>query len=363
MVRMCSSSVPLHLRNPCGDMMSHADCPRDAASQQMRLDERMLHADVVKQAARALGFSHVGIAEAGTLEPERARLEEWLARGYHAGMQWMARDPERRTDPALVLPGARSVIAVARNYYHPTAHSEDSAHAKISRYAWGDDYHDRMTPLVEELARRVEQIVPGALTRVYVDTGPSLDKAWAVRAGIGWLGRHTNVITRDRGSWVFLGVIFTTAVLAPDAPIPDFCGTCTACIDACPTHAITEPYVVDANRCIPYLTIELKDEEIRGVDAADLGSWVFGCDICQDVCPWNRFARPTDEECYAPRAHAVAPPLADLAVIDDDSFRARFRGSPVMRAKPRGMRRNARTLLAVCASHETSSHESDLDTD
>ncbi len=308
----------------------------------------------IKAHAHALGFSHVGVAEAMALEPERARLEAWLARGFHAGMQWMARDPERRTDPSRVLPGARSVIVVARNYFHPVRHSDDPQHGKISRYAWGDDYHDRMTPQVEALATLVEAEAEGAATRVYVDTGPSLDKAWAVRAGIGWQGRHSNVITRDMGSWVFLGVIFTTALLVPDDPIADFCGTCTACIDACPTAAIVEPYVVDSTRCIPYLTIELKDEEIRGVDARQLDTWVFGCDICQDVCPWNRFETPSMEECYAPRTTARAPELTGLANISDEDFRERFKGSPVVRAKARGMRRNARTVLHARESHCTS---------
>ncbi|MBL0176783.1 MAG: tRNA epoxyqueuosine(34) reductase QueG [Ignavibacteria bacterium] len=305
----------------------------------------------IKSAARELGFAHAGIARAEALEPEGMRLLEWLRSGRHAGMAYMERDPRRRSDPREVLPGARSVISVSANYYTPQIHPEDAAIARISRYAWGDDYHDVLLPRLRALEERVKELVPDAETRGYVDTGPVMDKAWAVRAGIGWLGKHGNVITRDRGSWVFLATILTTAALEYDVPIADFCGSCTRCIDACPTAAIPEPYVVDANRCIPYLTIELKGDDIPGVEDMDFKSWIFGCDICQDVCPWNSFAVPSGETAFAPRPRSLDTRIEDVLVMGGEEFRERFRKSPVARTKHSGLRRNARILLRQRESH------------
>ncbi len=298
----------------------------------------------VRARAIELGFDKAGIARAGSLTEEGTHLREWLARGFHAGMSWMGRNPERRIDPEQVLPGARSVISVAMNYYTPVSHPDDPSAGKISRYAWGDDYHDILTPRLEQLLGWLRTEFPGADGKVYVDTGPVMDKVWAQRAGIGWEGKHTNVITRELGSWVFLGEILTTLELEPDQPATDHCGTCTLCIEACPTGAIVEPYVVDANLCISYLTIEHKGE-IR----SDLGSkfegWIFGCDICQDVCPWNRkFAGETPNEHFAPREDNVAPRLDEWASMTPDEFRDRFRGSPVKRTKHEGLLRNIRTV-------------------
>lgn len=307
----------------------------------------------IRRRARDLGFTHVGIAQAQELEPEGALLREWLDRGYHAGMTWMARDPARRSDPREVLEGARSVIALAMNYYSPEQHSAASAHGKISRYAWGDDYHDILEARLARLEEELRTLLPNARTRRYVDTGPVMDKAWAERAGIGWLGKHGNVITRDFGSWVFLGEILTTAQLEYDRQIADFCGTCTACIEACPTGAIVEPYVVDANRCISYLTIEHRGEDIPGAAQWDFRNWVFGCDICQDVCPWNSFAKESPEQGFSPRQGSLHPDLHELAGIEDVLFRERFRKSPVKRCKPKGIRRNARTVLAQHESYGT----------
>lgn len=307
--------------------------------------------DRIRQEASRLGFSHVGVARAAGLSGEREHLEEWLARGFHAGMEWMARDPDRRTDPRLVLEGARSVISVAVNYYHPAPHSDDPAHARISRYAWGDEYHDLVTARLAALEEYILQLAPEARTRRYVDTGPVMDKAWAVRAGVGWLGKNGMVITRDYGSWIFLGEILTTLELASDTPIADYCGSCTHCLDACPTQAIVAPAVVDAAKCISYLTIEHRGEHPEETRTADFRGWVFGCDICQDVCPWNSFAHASGETAFAPRAGNLALRIDALADIGDDEFRARFRRSPVKRAKAEGLRRNARTLLSQRESH------------
>ena len=307
--------------------------------------------DRIRREALRLGFSHVGVAPAASLAAERMRLEHWLARGFQADMVWMARDPARRTDPRLVLDGARSVISVAMNYYHPVPHSGDPDVAHISRYAWGDDYHDIVTARLAALEAYIVTEVPDARTRRYVDTGPVMDKAWAVQAGIGWLGKNGMVITRDHGSWIFLGEILTTVALDYDTPIEDYCGSCTRCLDACPTHAIVAPTVVDSARCISYLTIEHRGPHPEDMRQEDFHGWVFGCDICQDVCPWNSFAQSSAESAFAPRPGNIAPRIDALATIEDEEFRDRFRKSPVKRSKAEGLRRNARTLLAQQESH------------
>ncbi|MDT8324675.1 MAG: tRNA epoxyqueuosine(34) reductase QueG [Bacteroidota bacterium] len=307
--------------------------------------------ELIRRKALHFGFSHVGFARAEALDAEAGLLREWLARGYQAGMQWMERNLARRVDPRNIVEGAESVICLAMNYYTPHAHSGDKRHGKISRYAWGEDYHDIMDTRLRAFEEWLQVEFPGVRSRRYVDTGPVMEKAWAVRAGIGWLGKHSNVITRDRGSWIFLGELITTLPLDYDEAIGDYCGTCTACIDACPTAAITEPYVVDSRRCIPYMTIEHRGDELPEESREGLDRWVFGCDICQDVCPWNSFASETQEEAFQPREGAQEPDLRALALISDEEFRARFRGSPVARAKARGLRRNARTVLAQQESY------------
>jgi epoxyqueuosine reductase len=310
-----------------------------------------MFAGQIRQKAFEIGFTHCGFAEAVALETEEAGLRDWLAAGHHAGMQWMARDPHRRVDPREVLEGACTVISLAMNYYSPERHADERDRARISRYAWGDDYHLIIERRLEELERFVVGLLPGVRTRRYVDTGPVMDKAWAVRAGYGWLGKHGNVITRDYGSWIFLGEILTTLELTPGVAMEDFCGTCTSCLDACPTQAIVEPYVVDAGKCISYVTIEHRGPHPESVVEMDFQNWVFGCDICQDVCPWNSFAQPTGEAGFAPRPFNLAPGIVELTRLSDDEFRSRYRNSPLKRAKPEGLRRNARTLLAQQESH------------
>lgn len=300
----------------------------------------------IRSAALALGFSHVGFAAAQELRDERVHLDQWLAQGHHAAMLWMGSDVAKRTDPRAVLPGARSVISVAMNYYTSEAHRGEPGTAKISRYAWGDDYHDIVGERLEQLEKLLHDMLPEVRTRRYCDTGPVMDKAWAVRAGIGWLGKNGNVITRDLGSWVFLGEILATCDFVYDQPMADFCGTCTLCIEACPTQAIVAPTVVDSRRCLSWLTIECRDEELPLREGMRMDGWVFGCDVCQDVCPWNSFARESAEPGFQPRSANISPPLAELAVIGDEEFRERFRRSPVKRCKPWGMRRNARTVSA-----------------
>jgi epoxyqueuosine reductase len=299
----------------------------------------------IRRAAHDLGFVKIGIARAEALEDEGAHLQEWLHRGFNASMAWMEKNSEKRTDPRLLVPGAQSVIAVAENYYVPVTHAQSEGEGKISRYAWGDDYHIHATKRIQALLARIKQMAPDEEGRSYVDTGPVMEKAWAARAGVGWQGKHSNLITKEYGSWVFLGTIITTLALEYDEPIGDWCGTCTACIDACPTEAIVEPYVVDAARCISYQTIEHRgpiDEQL----ATDFNGWVYGCDICQDVCPWNRFAKATNHAEYEPRQGNVTPSLEELASMTQEEFSRRFSKSAIKRTKLAGMQRNAELIAA-----------------
>jgi epoxyqueuosine reductase len=300
----------------------------------------------IKARARAEGFHKVGIVPAEALTAERARLEEWLRRGYHGAMSWLERDPAQRADPRLVMNGARAVVVCALNYYTPHEHTNDPAHGKISRYAWGDDYHEVVGAKLKALLVWIKEQWPEAEGKTCVDIQPLLDKAWAARAGLGWIGKHTNLITQDYGSWVFIGELLLNLELAYDTEqVEDHCGTCTLCIEACPTQAISEPYVVDSNRCISYATIELRAPDLPEDVAGHLEGWLYGCDICQDVCPWNRFQQPTDEARFAPRAGEVAANLSDILALTPETYAARFRRSAVKRAKLTGLTRNARTLL------------------
>jgi epoxyqueuosine reductase len=300
--------------------------------------------------ALGLGFHRVGIAAVGD-QPDAAEAEaaahlrRWLAQGYQADMAWMA-NPKRQ-DIRQVLPGARSLICVALNYYTPHRHSDDPRHGKISRYAWGRDYHrvldKRLKALAQWLTAAGGEAAP---LRYYADTGPVQDKFWAQRAGLGWVAKNGNLITRQFGSWVFLGEVLTTLALAPDPPHTAHCGTCTRCLDACPTGAIAQPYVVDANRCIAYHTIENRAATLPADIVPHLDRWVAGCDICQDVCPWNqRFAQPTDLAEFEPYPENVAPPLAALATLAETDWSDRFRASALRRIKPAQWRRNAQAAL------------------
>jgi epoxyqueuosine reductase len=308
----------------------------------------------IKAQALSAGFHKVGIVPAAPLAAERTRLEEWLRRGYHGAMQWLARDPAQRTDPRLVMPAARSVVVVTLNYYTPHEHAAEPATGKISRYAWGDDYHDVVGGKLKNLLAWIKEQWPDTEGKACVDIQPMLDKAWAVRAGLGWIGKHTNLITREYGSWVFIGELLLNLELAYDTEqVEDHCGTCTLCLDACPTQAITEPYVVDSNRCISYATIELRAPELPETVAPHLAGWLYGCDICQDVCPWNRFQQPTDEPRFEPRPDSVSANLEDILALTPDTYATRFRRSAIKRAKLAGLQRNARTLRQHTAPEET----------
>ncbi len=313
---------------------------------------------LLKSEARSIGFDLVGVVRPALLAEEGERLREWLERDLHGEMKWLAHEPDTRADPASLLPGIRSVIALAINYYSPEEHDGSPDKGKISRYAWGDDYHLVLKEKLWKLSGWLNENVPGSESKVCVDTSPVMDKAWAVRAGLGWLGKHTNVINPEFGSWVFLGEILTTAELDfDDEIIEDHCGTCTECLDACPTDAIVEPYLVDSNRCISYATIELRSAEIPSRVKDGINGWLFGCDICQDVCPWNRFQKPTREDRFKPRPLNISPALDDIVSLTHAEYVERFRKSAVKRTKLTGLKRNAAALIE--ASNGTDTEQKD----
>lgn len=306
-------------------------------------------AENIKKKALEIGFTKVGIVPAEPLENETATLREWLGREFHGEMAWLAREPEKRGDPRLLFPAAKSIIVVALNYYTGHKHADDPKRGKISRYAWGDDYHDVMREKLEELLAwlRIEQ--PDIEGKICVDTSPFMDKAWAVRAGLGWLGKHSNVITTEIGSWIFIGSLMVDIELDHDTEmVDDHCGTCTACLDACPTNAIVEPYVVDSRKCLSYATIELRTDDLPPDIASNMNGWLYGCDICQDVCPWNRFETPTQESRFEPRHGETSLDLAGLSALEHSDYVERFRKSAVKRTKLAGLKRNA---LAIRSAH------------
>ena len=302
-------------------------------------------AERAKSLGFELGFDLVGIS-AATAPPELEALAGWVAKGYAGEMAYLSSQVARRSDLRSAFPWARSVVCLGLNYDTRLPYSTEAGLAGwISRYAWGDDYHDVMGALLERLERRIDRELGPCRTRRYVDTGPIAERAYAAAAGLGAWGKNTCLLNPEFGSWFFLGEVVTDLELAADAPRPDLCGTCTACLDACPTQAFPAPYVLDATRCISYLTIELKGaipEALR----PGLGRHVFGCDVCQDVCPWNRKRRPSGQTAFDPRAGLAAPALDELAGMDEAAFRARFRGSAVKRAKRRGLLRNVAVALA-----------------
>jgi epoxyqueuosine reductase len=300
----------------------------------------------IKARALAAGFEKVGIVPAQALDNEHDQLVEWLRRGYHGEMAWMARNPEVRTDPRKLFPAARSVVVVTKNYYTPTVHTNDAGTGKVSRYAWGDDYHEVVAAKLRSLLAGIKEQVSEVEGKVCVDIQPMMDKAWAARAGLGWIGKHTNLITTEYGSWVFIGELLLNIELEYDREVvADHCGSCTLCIDACPTSAITEPYLLDSNKCISYATIELREPELPNDVAEHLEGWFYGCDICQDVCPWNRFEQITDEPRFQPREGNVNSSLSKVLELTPATYAQRYHGSAMKRAKLSGLQRNAHALL------------------
>lgn len=293
----------------------------------------------VRERALALGFDRVAIGPAAPPE-HAAAFERWLAAGYAGTMAYLARGRDARLDPRVLLPGARSVVAVALSY-QPAEEAE--SWTPIARYARGRDYHDVMRPRLEAIGRALAEMTGGrAECRACVDTSAVLERDVAARAGLGWIGKNTNLLDQALGSFFFIGIVLTTAELLPDGPVPDRCGTCTACLDACPTGAFVAPYVLDARRCLSYLTIEHRGPVGPTLRPA-VAEWAFGCDDCQTVCPWNRKSPPASEPAFRPAR--PLPPLPALLALDEEGFRARFKGSAIRRAKRSGLLRNAALVL------------------
>jgi epoxyqueuosine reductase len=304
-----------------------------------RLGER------VKALALAEGFDLVGVASAAP-PPELAAFARWVGRGFAGEMDYLSRQVEKRSDVRVAFPWARSVVSVGLQYDTPHPYSTEAPAGRgwISRYAWGDDYHDVMKARLDTVVARLAAEVGPFRSRTYVDTGPLAERAWAAAAGLGAWGKNTCLLHPEHGSWFFLGEAVTDLEMVADGPRPDMCGSCTACLDACPTGAFPEPYVLDATRCISYLTIEMKGS-IPETQREGVGPHAFGCDICQDVCPWNRKRRHRGEAPFEPRPGLVAPDLEGLAALDAEGFARRFRRSPVKRARRRGLLRNVAVAL------------------
>ncbi len=292
----------------------------------------------IKSEAKRLGFQYCGISKAEFLEDEASRLEQWLNKGMHGQMKYMENHFDKRLDPCLLVPGARSVVSLLLNYF-PAGAQKDSKAPKISRYAYGKDYHNVIKKKLDELVFSIREKIGNVNGRVFVDSAPVMDKAWAKRSGLGWIGKHSNLINKKHGSFYFIAELILDLELEYDGPVKDHCGDCTLCIDACPTDAIAEPYVVDGSKCISYFTIELKEnipQEMKG----KFENWVFGCDICQDVCPWNRFAKPHRDPLLAANAEMLSFSKEDWYAITEEVFAKTFKGSAVKRTKFKGLKRN-----------------------
>ncbi|MGK7394831.1 MAG: tRNA epoxyqueuosine(34) reductase QueG [Candidatus Cyclobacteriaceae bacterium M3_2C_046] len=293
---------------------------------------------IFKQKATQLGFQYCGIAKATYLEDEAPRLENWLNQNQHGQMGYMANHFEKRLDPTKLVPGARSVISLLYNYY-PQQDFEDKMHYKISKYAYGADYHFVIKKKLKELLQYVRQEIGDVSGRAFVDSAPVMERAWAKRSGVGWIGKNSLLLNKNQGSFLFLAELIIDLPLETDGPVKDYCGTCTKCLDACPTEAITAPYQVDGSKCISYLTIELKDQippEFKG----KMENWIFGCDICQNVCPWNRFSRPHQEPAFQPHPDLAQMNKKQWEEITEPVFNQLFKKSAVKRTKYKGLVRN-----------------------
>jgi epoxyqueuosine reductase len=296
------------------------------------------HTRLIKQKAQDLGFFYCGISKVEFLSDEAAKLEQWLKQNYHGKMSYMEGHFDKRLNPALLVDGAKSVVSLLLNYFPDKMQNEDSP--QLSKYAYGEDYHFVIKDKLKTLLAFVQSEIGEVSGRVFVDSAPVMDKVWAKRSGSGWMGKNTNIIHPKAGSFFFIAELILDLDLQADGPIKDYCGTCTRCIDACPTDAFVAPYVLDASKCISYLTIELKDAIIPGDFKGKMSDWMFGCDICQDVCPWNRFSTPTKENRFLPHANLLEMNRSDWQDLSSEVFSALFKNSAVKRTKLEGLKRN-----------------------
>jgi epoxyqueuosine reductase len=291
----------------------------------------------VKELAQSMGFDYCGIAKAKELTEDALRLEQWLHKGFHGEMDYMARNFDLRIDPRKLVPGAKSVICFIKNYY--PSEVQEKGFPKIAKYAWGNDYHEVIRNQLHEFLGQLRKKIGPIEGRGFVDSAPVLERSWAQLAGAGWIGKNGNLIKPQNGSFFFIATLIVDLELNYDEPISkDYCGTCTKCIDACPTQAILPNKTIEANHCISYLTIELKKETIETDKSYQ--EWAFGCDICQDVCPWNRFSRPHQEPAFKPLDGLLQMKKEDWLAMEETTFKARFKQSPLLRSKLKGIKRN-----------------------
>lgn len=305
--------------------------------------KKSLDSHALKRIARDQGFDFCGISKAEFLENEAPRLEAWLKKGMQGEMRYMENHFDKRLDPRLLVPGAKSVISVLYNYYPQGDSAQESSAPKISKYAWGEDYHtvikDKLRDLLEALILNFGDIS----ARIFVDSAPVMDKVWAAKSGLGWVGKHSNLINKQSGSFFFIAEIICDLELEADGPVKDYCGTCTRCMDACPTDAIPAPYIVDGSKCISYYTIELKGA-ISGINADAFKNWTFGCDICQDVCPWNRFSKPHHEPRFLPKRELLEMGREAWYEMSKEVFDSLFAKSALQRTGYEGLKRNLRFI-------------------
>jgi epoxyqueuosine reductase len=305
--------------------------------------EKAKYTAMIKAEASRLGFMYCGISEAGFLEEEAPGLEKWLSKNQYGEMAWMENHFDKRLDPTLLVEGAKSVISLLLNYYPEEKQEEEEDIPKISKYAWGNDYHHVIKGKLKELLHFIRENIGEVNGRAFTDSAPVMEKAWAKKSGLGWVGKNSNLINKNAGSFFFIAELITDLALEYDGPVKDYCGTCTKCIDACPTDAIAEPFVVDGSRCISYFTIELKNEipaDVKG----KFSNWMFGCDICQDVCPWNRFSKPHAEPLFSPLPGLLSMKDAEWEEMTREVFGKVFKNSPLRRPGFDGIKRNLKFI-------------------
>lgn len=306
------------------------------------MNSKEKHTELIKAEAKRLGFLSCGISKAEFLEEEAPRLEAWLNKNMHGEMRYMENHFDKRLDPTKLVQDSKSVVSLLLNYY-PSETQEDTDAPKISKYAYGMDYHFVIKDKLKQLLQFIQEEIGEVSGRAFVDSAPVLDKAWAAKSGLGWIGKHSNLLTQKVGSFYFIAELIIDLELEYDSPVTDHCGSCTACIDACPTQAIVEPYVVDGSKCISYFTIELKNEIPTHLQG-QFDDWMFGCDVCQDVCPWNRFSKPHNEPLFNPHPELLSMSKKDWEEITQEVFSEIFRKSAVKRTKYAGLVRNIQFL-------------------